>query len=412
MKSKCYSNSFLASTLAFLSIFLLIGCGESTKQTRTGQGYMDTPSFHVQRGDEALLKSQYENARSSYRKALKLDGNYSPALSGMAAATAYAVARPHVSMGTKREVLENAEAQIEQALDAVGSDDEINRSRAHNFAVQVYVALQLPEESWYEKANDHYEEARELTPNDPAPYFFMARAEAVKLDYAKATQLLHRVLGIAGKYEEEANRELKRIQRIQRALPGSQFGARIANVEKITRADVAALFIAELRLDRLYGNQSRDSDDSYSPPESQRKFKTDPLQKYPDAVDISGHPLKETINEVIKLQIKGLSPDPAHKFYPDQEFKRAEFAQLIQDILIKITKDDSLATKFIGEPSPFPDVGQDIWYYNAVRTVVSRGLMQAKNKVTGDFEPFAPVSGADALLTIRSMKEILKTYLR
>lgn len=412
MKKKQTPISIIVSALLIASIYSLSGCGESAKQVRTGQGYMDTPAFHVQRGDEALMKFDYEKARSAYRKALSLDSKNVPALSGMAAATANAAARPEVSKQTKQKVLEQAEDQIETALDNTSSDDKLNQARSHNFAIQVYLSLKLPEKEWYEKAKDHFDEAIDLTPDDPAPYFFMARVEAAKLNYVNAAQYFHKVLELGGKYQEEANKELKRIQRIQRALPGSQFGAKIAGVEKITRADVAALFIAELRLDRLYQDNVQKSDTSYRPPKSQQKMSTDPLQKFPEAVDIAGHPLEETILEVIKLGIKGLSPDPAHKFHPDQELKRAEFAQLIQDILIRIIKDNSLATKFIGQESPFPDVNQDLWYYNAARTVVSRGLLQVNNAVTGDFEPFAPISGADALLTIRKMKEILKKYLR
>ncbi len=409
MRSKEKFKAILFSGL-ILSILLLFGCGNKSQQTQTSQGHMDTPAFHVQRGDEALLSQRYENARSSFQKALNLDVNYSQALSGIAVASAYEASKPGKSMKLKQSVLEKSIDQIEKALDtAVGKSD---RARAHSFAIQVYLALQLPKDEWYKKASDHFDDAVELTPNSAVPFFFMARAESAKLHYAKATKLYHKVLSIGRQYEEEANKELKKIQQIQRAMPGSLFGAQIANVEKMTRADVAALFIAELRLDRLYAKRGGKQNSSYQPPKSQRKFKTDPLQKFPDAVDISGHPLEGAINEVIKLGVKGLSPDPAHKFHPDQEFKRAEFAQLIQDILIKITRDKSMATSFIGQRSIFPDVNQNIWYYNAARVSVSRGLMEVKNKATGACFPIETVSGADALLTIRSMKEILKAYLR
>ncbi|NQU65928.1 MAG: S-layer homology domain-containing protein, partial [SAR324 cluster bacterium] len=367
---------------------------------------MDTPSFHVKRGDDALMNSQYEAARSAYKKALSLDGNYSPALSGLAAATAYEASRPGVSNQTKNQVLTEADSQIEKALDKATSSAD--QSRAHSFAMQVYLSLQLPEEEWYVKVKDHFEEALDLTPNDPTPIFFMARAEAAGYNYDQAALLYQKVLQLGGTYEARANKELKQIQRIQRALPGSDFGKRIANVGKITRADIAGLFIVELKLNTLYRNQQQKQQSGYQVPKSQQKLNMDPLEKYPDAVDISGHALEDAIKEVMALGIKGLAADPSHKFYPDQEFKRAEFAQLLQDLLIKITRDPSLATRFIGEPSPFPDVSPDVWYYNAVRTVVNRGMMQVNNIVTGNFSPLSPVSGADALLAIRNLKEILK----
>lgn len=412
MKTRLNRLPLIFISSLFVALFILSSCGGQAPKTRTQKGAMDTPQFHVLRGDDALLAKQYESARSSYRKALSLDANYAPALSGMAAATAYAAARPSVSNETKMQVLEKAEAQIEQALDNTKSTDKANLSRAHNFAIQVYLALKLPADEWYEKAKDHFEEASDLTPNDPAPYFFMARAESAQYNYADAVKLYYKVLGMAGKYEAEANKELKRIQRIQRAEPGSPFGKKIANQEKLSRGDVAALFVAELRMERLYEDRSVKKKSGYTPPKSQQKMKRTPLQKYPEAVDIAGHPFEDMIKKIIKLNINGLRPDPAHKFLPDDDYTRAEFAQLIQDLLIRITRDPSLETEYIGEKSPFPDVSQNIFYYNAVRIAVSKGFLQVNNKVTSEFEPAGTVSGADALLVVRNIKEILKKYLR
>ncbi len=400
----------LAAFILGIISLVITGCAQPASKSRTSTGSMDTPGFHVQRGDDALLVKRYEAARSSYNKALSLDANYSQALSGLAAASAHEASRPGVSQSTRLSVLSESEDQIKKAIK--NSKDKDERARANSFAIQVYMALQLPSDEWYEKAKDHFEEAIKLNQNDPAAHYFMGLAESERLNYSKASARFEKVLSIGKQYEAEANQELQRIQQVRRSMPGSKFGANIANVGKISRADVAALFIAELRLDKLYSPQGRSSNKSFKTPKSQQKMKLDPLQKYPDAVDISGHPLEDSIKEVIKLGVKGLSPDPSHKFHPDQEFKRAEFAQLIQDLLIRITRDVSLSTRYIGEPSPFPDVSKNVWYYNATRTVVNRGLMTVKNKVTGEFEPLSHVSGADALLTIRTLKEILKEYLR
>jgi len=40
--------------------------------------------------------------------------------------------------------------------------------------------------------------------------------------------------------------------------------------------------------------------------------------------------------------------------------------------------------------------------------VTSRGIMEAKDFTTGEFAPLAPVSGADALLIIKKIKEELR----
>ena len=55
----------------------------------------------------------------------------------------------------------------------------------------------------------------------------------------------------------------------------------------------------------------------------------------------------------------------------------------------------------------FPDVRSDHYAFNAIMTATSRGFLEA-DKATGEFNPGAPVSGADALLTIREFKNQLK----
>ncbi len=77
---------------------------------------------------------------------------------------------------------------------------------------------------------------------------------------------------------------------------------------------------------------------------------------------------------------------------------------MIEDILIKITGVDELATRFIGSVSPFPDLRNDLPYFNAVITCTTRGIMVAKDLATGEFAPMDTISGADALLSIRALK--------
>jgi hypothetical protein len=85
---------------------------------------------------------------------------------------------------------------------------------------------------------------------------------------------------------------------------------------------------------------------------------------------------------------------------------------LIEDVLARVTGEQGLKTKFIGQRSAFPDVRGDLPYFNAVQTAVTRNLMEPKNRIQGTFGPSDPVSGADALLAIRAMKDELKSYVR
>jgi hypothetical protein len=68
--------------------------------------------------------------------------------------------------------------------------------------------------------------------------------------------------------------------------------------------------------------------------------------------------------------------------------------------------DEKLATKFIGAVSPFPDVRSDHYAFNSIMVCTTRGLMEAK--LDGYFGLEESLSGADALLVIRRMKDELK----
>ena len=98
---------------------------------------------------------------------------------------------------------------------------------------------------------------------------------------------------------------------------------------------------------------------------------------------------------------------PDHKFYPDQKITRVNYAKTMEGILIAATGDATLATKYVGGQSRFPDMRSDHFSYNASALMVDRGIMSA-DKITGAFNPEGKVSGADALLIIRDFQNALR----
>jgi hypothetical protein len=80
----------------------------------------------------------------------------------------------------------------------------------------------------------------------------MGEAYLTAFDLERAGQLFRRTLEMNRGYTAEADRRWKTVQKIQRALPGTANGQKIALVERLTRADAAALFMEELKLDLLY----------------------------------------------------------------------------------------------------------------------------------------------------------------
>lgn len=123
--------------------------------------------------------------------------------------------------------------------------------------------------------------------------------------------------------------------------------------------------------------------------------------------DIEDSWAKHDIEKIINLPIRGLQPFPDHTFKPKELTTRAEFANMIEDIIVIITDDEKLRTQFLGETSHFPDVRSDHFAYNSINVCVTRGILEAKG-MDGAFGLDDNVNGAEALLAIRKLRDNLR----
>jgi len=122
-----------------------------------------------------------------------------------------------------------------------------------------------------------------------------------------------KVLDLKADYLKEADTEWNLIQKIQRAMPGTVTGKKIAIVESISRADAAALFMEELRIDILYKKRTpKTFDTSFKDPEKAKARKDSKIT----AADIANHPLKADIEGILNLGVRGLENYPTIVFIP------------------------------------------------------------------------------------------------
>ena len=120
----------------------------------------------------------------------------------------------------------------------------------------------------------------------------MGEAYLTALDLDQAGRMFSRVLDLNGEYVKEADGRWKLVQKIQRAKPGTVTGKKIALVERISRADVAALFMEELKIDVLYARRTPKSfDTAFKDPEKAKQTTAGRTS----AADISTHPLRADI---------------------------------------------------------------------------------------------------------------------
>jgi len=112
---------------------------------------------------------------------------------------------------------------------------------------------------------------------------------------------------------------------------------------------------------------------------------------------------------VTRYGVRGLQPFHGGQFKPDVPLSKAEGAMILEDIIVRASGDDSLATRYIGRESPFVDVRPDHPFFNAVMLVTTRGLL-ATNARQGRFDPLAPLSGAEAALAVSALKTELNAW--
>ncbi|ABW65847.1 tetratricopeptide repeat protein [Desulfosudis oleivorans] len=373
--------------MALFGLVFLFACGPKAVAP---EAQMDTPEHHVTNGNKFLKADKLDEAFTAFTRATQLDPKYAPA---------------YVGLG----LVHGKQGIFDKAFDAMKQAARFAKTDAQHAETSVgYIRLYTMggpavEENWLNKAGNHFERAHKLAPRDPAPYFYMGMAYRNAYRFSDAAGMFKAVLDLDKDFVEAADREYAVMQRIERAMPGTSVGKKIALLEAITRADVAALFIEELKVDELFEkNTPKTFDTAFKAPGA--AFKTGEYVKAPAVTDIDNHVLRQDIEAVVRLQIKGLQPGPDHTFEPDKYITRAEFAMMIEDILIKITGDNSLATRFIGTESPFPDLRSDLAFFNAAMVCVTRNIMETVDTATGEFRPQGMVSGADALLSIRQMK--------
>jgi len=377
---------------------LMISCGPKAQQPLS---QLDTPEHHTFTGIRLLNQEKFADAGREFELALRLDPRYARAHAGIGLVKAY--------QGDFTGGLES----LKQAEKRVRSDEEkifvrvgYIRVNTLSHAACLRIGIECkPDDAWLKYSKDAFEQAVLIDPKAAAAYYFMGECYLTALDLDQSGRMFNQALNLNGEYVKEADSRWKLVQKIQRAMPGTVTGKKIALVERITRADVAALFLEELKIDALYDRRTpKNFDTAFKDPE---KAKWTAAART-SAADINNHPLRADIEGIIRIGMRGLEVYPDGSFRPDGLVDRATYAMMIEDILIKIAGDNALATRFIGSSSPFPDLRADLPYFNAVMVVTSRGLMEAKDMISGAFSPLDPVGGADALLVIRKMREELR----
>ena len=168
-----------------------------------------------------------------------------------------------------------------------------------------------------------------------------------------------------------------------------------------TRVELAAHLIERLQLDKKLDVRVIVGDTGFKPAST---VLSNPAKKVaiPDIADLRKKEQLD-VEEIVELGVLELYPDGT--FRPLENVTRLELAQTLQRILVYSLGDNFLATKFVGSESPFSDVDNSHFAFNAIMLATTRGLMKGTAK--GTFDPTGSVSGAEILDALERLKPLL-----
>ncbi|MCX7793534.1 MAG: S-layer homology domain-containing protein [Thermodesulfovibrionales bacterium] len=399
----------LITLLQMVILLFISGCAK--KPVEKCLAPEDNAPHHYLMGMEALERGKTDTAIEKFERALYCDEKFSMAQSAMAIALAEKT-RLQKDPKFRQIELERIEERLKKARKLMRSpEDQFD----YNLAVmRVNTILKI--DDWLNKVEDAYRDTMKLKVDErkmiyyqgtEAGHYFMGIAYLDALEFQKARDRFADVLNARreGKWHAPADRAWKKTDKIVRAMAGitiGDVGKKIAIKDAITRGDLAALLIDELKLDKLFAGRI--------------PVRTEVEKLRPEFVpaDIMDHPFKEEIITILKWKVRGLEPKydettKAYLFKPEDLVKRGEMAFILEDVLIKITGDERIATAYFGhERSPFPDVRPTSPLYNAVMNMTTRGIMEPE--LSGEFRIDDPVDGAEALLAIRVLKQRMNIY--
>ena len=388
------SNFFLALPMAFknfcliCSLFILGSCGQ---RQLAPESPLDSPRNHYERGLVQLERGDLRSAQREFDRAGALDPKFAGAFVGRAL-----VAMRKQDFWQARQDIGRAIHKDNDFIDAY-----IARGR---IVTEEGLQRNYPTAEWRKEALSSFAKAIKKQPDYPASYYFRAQTYLQALQLEEARESLTKVLELnQGPLVAKAMREIETIQMVERAAPGSPMGLKIGLVKRISRAELAVLLLEEMKLgDIVRQRRIGKSITKFHSPQENLAGET-PTK----ASDIAQSWAQPWIEEIIAIGIAGLEVFPDQTFQPDQFLTRSNYALVNQGVLLLLTGDRSLATKYVGEASRYPDVRADFYAYNAIALSIERGFMST-DKISGRFRPNDNVSGAEALLIIRELQNAFR----
>jgi len=362
--------------LAFVSG---IACSSAVKRDPCA----GTPEDHYGSGIRKLEAGDTGAAEADFMRAIELNGKSPYGYTGMA------------YLELKRSNYDRALKYADRALKRDG-----NFADAH--AVKGYIiTVRKRGRGWFRKAREHLEKALVLDPGNRRTVFYLAECNLGARNFEQAKTLYRKAAEGDDPTAERARRRLSLVAGIIEAAPASPAGADIALKDAIDRSDLCVLLVEEFGFKEKLRRYR---------PELFRAFFDDDGTLQDGVVktppDVSNHPARDRICEMLPFRLSGVGVLPNGYYYPERTVDRAQFAVVMEGVLATLENDPGLAARYTGTGSGIPDVRPDYYAFNAVSLCIDRGIMSVDGG-TGSFNPRKPVSGVEAVSALRRLEEVL-----
>ena len=345
----------------------------------------------VKAGNELLATEQVEQAFPYYHSALQRDQDFTEARVGLTEAF------------LKTGDISRALSEVRQAMIRAGSREErIGVARVTiKILAQASIRGELPAYG-FDVAEREWALLQMGGAEDQESLLRLAGLFERGLHLSRSLEAFERA-GTQGSLPgKDLEGKVARIRAVHSHVPRSEMGKRLGLMAQVNRGEVAALLIQELRVDRLRPLQG-----SPTWPPTVEESKATSVVK-----DITENPHRADIERVLALGIRGLERFPDHTFRPTDPVCRAEFVVIIEDVLSRATRDQTLPTRLMGKSPQFGDVRAGAWYQSAADLARDLGLFAPAPGEDGSFRPLDPITGLETLQAFRLLRKRLDTRAR
>jgi len=323
----------------------------------------------VQNADTLFFEGKYHMAFSEYQAALRLDTNNIPATIGL----------------SKCYLKENKYNQAFLALKKI--ETNVRHTRYAPEYYFLFIQAKTPQSIWdniqLKMIENAYYYALPAYRKQPDLYYFMGLICKKVYQFNRAKTFFSKVVSKGGPYKESAYEMICQIKEIEQC-DACEYQQKLPIIQQLSRADMCFILHHDLDIHALFQNDD---------------FKPQPLK----AIDIASHSLKKEIESVLLINLLGLSLFPNNSFEPEMPLTRADFAQIIFEIINRVNP--QAISSF--HPKKYPgiaDVHPSQHFFRAILFCTSHLILSSLE--TGEFDPYGSVSGADALMSIRTLKQL------